>query len=85
MNKQLFKKKLREQTGCSIQHNGWTCGSCFFCISETLNNNDWNAVLNYRGDYLLEDLNKMRIEDKREPLTKEMIKESLNKVWELIK
>ena len=85
MNKRDFKKKLREATGCSIQHNGWTCGTCFFSISETLNNDDWNAVLNYRGDYPLKEINAMRIEDNRKPLTEDQIKESLNKVWELIK
>ena len=57
MNKRDFKERLREKTGCAIQHNGWTCGTCFFAISERFSNRDWRALLYYRGDYNLEDLN----------------------------
>ena len=76
MNKQEFKKKLKEKTSCSIQHNGWTCGSCFFTISKKLNNEHWRAVLHYRGDYSLKDVEKDENWD---------YKTLLNEVWELIK
>ena len=56
MNKAKLKKALREATGCTIQHTGWTCGTCFFAIDDSLNNQDWQFVLWYRGDYNEADL-----------------------------
>ena len=55
MNRKIFKKKLREFTGCTIQHDGWSCGTCFCSIESDLNlKNDigdyWQAILDYRGD-----------------------------------
>jgi len=76
MNKQEFKKKLKEKTSCSIQHNGWTCGTCFFTIGKTLTNEHWRGVLHYRGDYSLKDVQKDENWD---------YKTLLNEVWELIK
>jgi len=84
-SKKQFKDRLMEKTGCSIQHNGWSCGTCFFSISPFLTNEDWNSLLSYRGDYKLEEINKWRIKDNKKPLTKEEVEESLNKIWELIK
>lgn len=46
-----LKKALLNATGCDIQHDGWTCGTCFFAISEKMTNKDWQAVLLTRGDY----------------------------------
>jgi len=69
INKAKFKKALREKTGCSIQHNGWTCGTCFFAISKTLNN---------FGDYTLKELGLTEKDIKK-------IEKSINKIWELIK
>jgi len=78
INKAKFKKALREKTGCSIQHNGWTCGTCFFAISKTLNNFDWRSLLLYRGDYTLKELGLTEKDIKK-------IEKSINKIWELIK
>ena len=73
MNKAKFKKLLRDATGCTIQHNGWTCGSCFFGISDKLTNKDWQALLLYRGDYKREELNNLP----------EDIEYSINKIFYL--
>ena len=63
MNKKIFKKKLKEKTNCGIQHNGWTCGTCFFSLNkkgkEKLTNADWQALLLYRGDYIKEELSNL--------------------------
>ncbi len=82
MNKAKFKKALREKTFCSIQHNGWTCGTCFYNISDTLEWGDWASLLLYRGDYKREDF------DDDEEMKKKLPKDimvSINKIWELIK
>jgi len=84
-SKKMFKRRLYERTMCQIQHNGWTCGTCFFNISEKLTNKDWNALLIYRGDYDFNQTNEWRKERGEEPLTREQIKESLLKIWELIR
>ena len=51
-----LKKALAEETGCTIQHTGWTCGSCFYPIADELSLKEdshkyWQAVLHFRGDY----------------------------------
>ena len=51
VGKQEFKIKLLEETMCGAQHTGWSCGTCFFAISETLTNSDWQSLLLYRGQY----------------------------------
>lgn len=59
----IYQKKLKKAllgaTGCKIQHNGWTCGTCFFEISDKLTNKDWQTVLYIRGDYELQQLNNL--------------------------
>jgi hypothetical protein len=50
-SKATLKKALRNATHCTLQHDGWTCGSCFFAISNKLTNADWQSVLLKRGDY----------------------------------
>tara|TARA_R100001039_G_C1774972_1_gene64694 strand:- start:3 stop:239 length:237 start_codon:yes stop_codon:yes gene_type:complete len=75
INRQEFKHKLRMETMCGIQYTGWSCGTCFFTMSETLTNSDWQNLLLYRGDYKEDDLNNL-------PKNK---KESINKIWGLIK
>jgi hypothetical protein len=50
MDKSTFKRLLFEKTNCEIQHDGWTCGTCFFAISPKLTNRDWQTVLYFRGD-----------------------------------
>ena len=51
-----LQKKVVNYFGCSIQHNGWPCNSCFHTIGEELNlaediHDYWVAVLAFRGDY----------------------------------
>ena len=45
MNRIKLKKALRQKTKCAIQHDGWTCATCFFAMSEELTNQDWQALL----------------------------------------
>jgi hypothetical protein len=59
MKKLELKKALREKTGCTIQHTGWTCGTCFFAISNELTNQDWQALLYFRGDTKKKDLDNL--------------------------
>lgn len=54
-----LKKALLKATGCTLQHNGWTCGTCFFTIDDKLTNKDWQTVLYIRGDYELQNLNNL--------------------------
>lgn len=59
MTKQELKVLLQKKTGCRAQHNGWTCGTCFFAISEKITNKDWQTVLFTRGDYKREELDNL--------------------------
>lgn len=59
MNKSKLKKQLKNKTSCTIQHDGWTCGSCFFLISKKLNNEDWQNILLIRGDHNIRDLDNL--------------------------
>ena len=59
MNKIKLKRALKKKTYCSIQYNGWPCGTCFFYMNETLTNQDWQALLLYRGDHKKEDLDNL--------------------------
>jgi len=57
MTKTEMKKELVGATyGCNVQHTGWPCGTCFFAMSKRLTNQDWQAILLFRGDYKKEDL-----------------------------
>ena len=51
-----LKILLKKKTSCTVQHDGWTCGTCFFAISKELKNRDWQTVLYLRGDYERKDL-----------------------------
>ena len=54
MNKKKLKQYLAEETGCTIQHDGWPCGSCFNTIDVELAEDIkeyWQPVLSIRGDY----------------------------------
>ena len=52
-----LRKTILEAGGCDIQHDGWSCGTCFFHILEELGATDdqaqqyWEDVLAFRGDY----------------------------------
>ena len=51
-----LQNRVLDYFGCSIQHNGWPCNSCFHTIGEELNlaediHDYWVAVLAIRGDY----------------------------------
>lgn len=72
----LLKKKLRIATECTIQHNGWPCGTCFYWISKKLKNSHWQAVLAIRGDYpgLKLDSRRKKLLDTVLKLTDECIK-----------
>ena len=59
-SKRNFKKALAEATGCTIQHDGWCCGTCFFDLDyDNLTNADWQSLLYYRGDYDKKDLDNL--------------------------
>lgn len=74
MNYDKLKEVLGNVTGCYIQHNGWCCGTCFFSISDKLTNEDWQALLFFRGDCKREELNNLP----------EDIEISLKKIYELV-
>ena len=50
-----LKQYLAEETGCTIQHNGWCCRSCFNTMDYLKLAKDiseyWQPVLSVRGDY----------------------------------
>ena len=46
--------KLEAELGCTIQHDGWPCNSCFHSMDLDLKHDIhdyWEAVLDLRGDY----------------------------------
>ena len=55
-----LKNRVVNYIGCSTQHNGWPCNSCFHTTIEVDFKDDlnfdvhdyWLAVLAIRGDYL---------------------------------
>lgn len=75
MNKLKFKKALANKTNCTIQHNGWTCATCFYAIDESLDNPEWQSLLLYRGDTKKEHLNNLPKD----------YEGTINKIWNLIK
>ncbi len=54
-----LKKALKKATHCTIQYTGWPCATCFYAMSKRLTNQDWQALLNFRGDYDKSDLNNL--------------------------
>lgn len=73
--KRDFKKLLGHETMCRIQHNGWTCGTCFFSLSNDLDNKDWQALLFYREGFIDKESYNNLPED---------VNKSLNKIWDII-
>lgn len=55
-----FSKELirlfADKTGCSIQHGGCPCNSCFHFIDSDFKHICWLIVLALRGDYDKEDM-----------------------------
>ena len=65
MTKRELKRTLKDLTHCTIQHDGWPCGTCFGALLTTrgIQDNDnlslrsdkrslyWQSLLVYRGDY----------------------------------
>ncbi len=55
MNRRTFRKALKDKCGCSIQHDGWPCNTCFHSMELGLDDDRqhelWQSVLAYRGDY----------------------------------
>lgn len=74
-NREELKKKLYEKTGCDMQYDGWCCGTCFFSLSDDFDNQDWQTLLFYRGDYGIDELDNLP----------ENMKGSLNKIWRFLK
>jgi hypothetical protein len=54
-----LKKILYKATQCDIQHDGWSCGTCFFAVNDKLTNMDWQTILAIRGDYLERELDNL--------------------------
>lgn len=69
----IYRNKLK-QIGCSIQHTGFTCGTCFFGEKPHLNNLHWRVNLYIRGDYPYNDLKNYVKKEDIETLLKEIIK-----------
>tara|TARA_Y100000593_G_C4258358_1_gene310864 strand:- start:289 stop:558 length:270 start_codon:yes stop_codon:yes gene_type:complete len=68
-SKETMQNELEIETMCTIQHDGWTCGSCFFTISKELDNSDWQNILLLRGDYKEDELDNLP-KDREESLIK---------------
>ena len=56
VNISRLQRKVLDFTGCQIQHDGWSCNSCFHSLDGELKlkkdiHEYWLAVLFYRGDY----------------------------------
>ena len=75
IDKDKVQDMLEAATLCTIQHDGWTCGSCFFAISEELDGSDWQNILLLRGDYKKEELDNLPIDREK----------SLKKIYKLAK
>lgn len=80
MTKPELKSLLKKETGgCTIQHDGWPCGTCFGAIlpdnlTDEKKQAFWSTLLAYRGDYSLEQVE----------LTKQSFKENLKELKELL-
>jgi hypothetical protein len=59
MNRHNLKRALEQKTECTIQHTSWPCRTCFFAISDDLTEQDWQALLFYRGDYSVDELDNL--------------------------
>ncbi len=78
VNKNKLRRKLEKELGCTIQHDGWPCGSCFHTIDIDLREDIseyWQPVLSVRGDY--DDFNWDSNEEHKFP---ERVKELYNKL-----
>ena len=56
VNVTKLRRNMASYIGCVIQHDGWSCNSCFHSLEGELNLKEdiheyWLAVLFYRGDY----------------------------------
>jgi len=52
--KRYLRELLYKHTKCNVQHNGWSCNTCFHVLELPLKEDIheyWLAVLAYRGDY----------------------------------
>ena len=55
--KQFLKMWLRKHTRCATQHDGWTCGTCLYAITnemkmpKSISEKFWQLSLWVRGDY----------------------------------
>ena len=56
ITKRKLQRKLEQELGCTIQHEGYPCNSCFHDVGDEWNLKEhtheyWLAVLSFRGDY----------------------------------
>lgn len=55
MNRLQLQKALVDATGCSTQHDGWPCNSCFHNLELGITADRlhelWGSALAFRGDY----------------------------------
>ncbi len=51
MNKAKLIKIFADKTGCSIQHKGSPCNTCFHSIDADFQHICWLIILGLRGDY----------------------------------
>jgi hypothetical protein len=55
ITKTELKKKLNMRLGCTIQHTGYPCNSCFHSLELGISDMElhelWEALLLFRGDY----------------------------------
>ena len=71
----IYRNKLK-LIGCSIQHTGFTCGTCFFEEKPEWNNLHWRVNLYIRGDHTYEQALKGHVEKKDiEKYLKEIIED----------
>lgn len=83
VNHREFKKKLAEKTGCKIQYNGWTCSSCLYgAFKDKVEQRDWRAVLLYRGDYNLEEINGGLEEEERMSIKE--VEMRIKRLWDIM-
>ena len=78
ITKETLKKAITKKTGCTIQHDGWPCGTCFFAIDDSLTNRDWQTFLYFRGSDIREELDNL-------PDSLKEIEEIITKIYNLCK
>ena len=81
-NREEVRRNLEIELGCTIQHDGWPCNSCFHSVGEEWKLKEdihkyWEAILDFRGDY--DDFDEWDYDTKEFP---KLITELYNKIGE---